>query len=49
MVKNYDTQNTLDLEVLKILAGIKMPNQPPNIEEVERDIKALIDKFNIKT
>ncbi len=49
MLKNYDEKNILDSEIIKILAGIKMSNQPPNVEKVERDIKAIINKYSIKT
>jgi hypothetical protein len=41
--------NSTPSDISKILAGIKMPNQPPNIEKVESDIRCIIEQFNTVT
>jgi len=48
MLKNLTEKKMLDLQLLQILNGIIVQDQPSEIEKVEKDIKAIIDQYNNK-
>jgi hypothetical protein len=49
MLKDYKEIALLESDVFGILAGIRMPDHIPDPEEVEKDIKSIVTKFNGRT
>jgi len=46
---DYKEVGLLESDLLRILAGIRMPDHRPSISEVEGDIKSIVAKFKKKT
>jgi len=49
MLKDYRETTSLESDLFGILAGIKMPDHLPDADQVDKDIKKIVAKFNKKT
>ena len=49
MLKDYKEVALLESDLFEILAGIRMPDHIPDAEQVDKDIKKIVTKFNKRT
>ena len=49
MLKDYKEVALLESDLFGILAGISMPDRLPDEEQVNKDIKRIVTKFNKRT
>jgi hypothetical protein len=45
MLMNYEDEKALKMDLLAVLGGLRLPDQPLNAMAVENDIVALVDKY----